>query len=249
MVSTERFFASTVSLVAAEPLRVIDSPSNANANIRFGHALASANVNGNDDDVARLVRPPVLMNPPPQGKDKGRPGHFCGASLREKALRLSNAFRHALGMPLIEADLAVPRPVKVHILPVGYPSHDVILDSQEELHSEEEEGKPRKHHGDKRPDHPDGGEDDERHPHHRHHGHHGHHGHHHKHHKSFLGRIHRATKALGPWEGRAVAFVLGKQSQIPLFPGLIYCMIRLWSRRSFENVLGSVRSCLSHRAR
>jgi len=198
--------ASAVSFVVAEPIRVIDSPSNANANIRFGHALANANVNGNDDSVARLARPPVLVNPPPQDKNNGLSGHLCGASLREKALRLSNAFRHALGMPLIEANLAVPRPGEVLILSVGYPPHDAMLHSQEE---EDEDGKPRKHRDDKRPHHPGGGEDHEHRPHHGHHGHRGHHSHGHKHHKSFLGRIHKATKALGPWEGRAVAFVLG----------------------------------------
>jgi hypothetical protein len=40
-----------------------------------------------------------------------------------------------------------------------------------------------------------------------------HHKHHHHHHKkvhgTFLQRVHRALMALGPWEGRAVAFVLG----------------------------------------
>jgi len=195
--------ASVVSFVAAEPIRVIENPSNANANIRFGHALANANVNGNDDDVARIVRPVVLMNPTPQGKNDGLTRHFCGASLREKAIRLSNAFRHALGMPLIEADVALLRPGEIHILPVLYPSHNVMLHSQEEL---DEEGKPGKHHGGERPDHPGDGED---HPHHGHHGHRGHHGHHHKHRKTFLRRIHRAIKALGPWEGRAVSFVLG----------------------------------------
>lgn len=183
-------FLCTVGLVAAEPIRVIDT---ANANIRFGHALANANVNGNDDHVARIVRPmtPIDSDPPSQGKGKGLTRHLCGASLREKALRLSNAFRHALGLPLIEADREVTR---VHILPVGYPN--VIV--QEEL---DEEGKPKNHH---EQEHPDG--------HHGHHRVHGHHGHHHKHHhKTFLNRIHRAIKALGPWEGRAVAFVLGEK--------------------------------------
>ena len=230
-------FLFTVSLVAAEPIRIVDNPSNANANIRFGHALANANVNGNDDNVVRIVRPMLPITPSPQGKGKGLSRHFCGASLREKAIRLSNAFRHALGMPLIEADLEVPRPGQIHILHMGYPSHNDMLHSQEEL---DEEGKPRKHHGQK---HHEGGEDHERHP------HHGHHGHHRKHHKTFLRRIHRAIKALGPWEGRAVSFVLGEKSQIPLFPVFMYCMIRLWYRRSFEDVLGSVRSYLSHRAR
>ncbi|KAF8134375.1 hypothetical protein EV363DRAFT_1323294 [Boletus edulis] len=157
---------SVVSLVAAEPIRIIDSPSNANANIRFGLALANANVNGNDDNVARVVRPVAPLNPPPQGNNKGFSRHLCGASLREKAIRLSNAFRHALGMPLIEASAAVPMHGEVHIFPVPFPQNNVMP-------------------------------------------HNGHHGHQHKHRKSFFGRIHKAIKALGPWEGRAVAFVLG----------------------------------------
>jgi hypothetical protein len=48
---------------------------------------------------------------------------------------------------------------------------------------------------------------------HRHGGHQHHHKHHHHHHhhrgKSFMMRVHRALMALGPWEGRAMAFVLG----------------------------------------
>ena len=122
-------------------------------------------------------------------------------------------------------------------MPMPYSSDVVVLHSEEAL---DEEGKPRKHHGD----------DHEHHPHHHgRHGHHGHHGLHGHHHKSFLKRIHRAIKALGPWEGRAVSFVLGKKSEILSFPGLIYCMSRLWYRRSSENVLGYVSSCLSHRTR
>ena len=41
--------------------------------------------------------------------------------------------------------------------------------------------------------------------------HHMHHGHfRHMHHRgSFIRRIHRALMSLGPWEGRAIAFVLG----------------------------------------
>jgi len=184
--------ASVVSLVAAEPIRTIEDT---NDNIRLGHELANANVNGNDDNVAHIVHPANPILPPPHAKGKGH--HFCGASLREKAIRLSNAFRHALGLPLIGADTELPRPGPIHIISVGYPG--VMLHGPGEL---DEEGKPRRH--------PDGGEDPEDHHdhHHKHHKHH--HKHHHKnHHKSFLRRIHSAIKALGPWEGRAVAFVLG----------------------------------------
>ncbi|KAG1726323.1 hypothetical protein EDB19DRAFT_2043066 [Suillus lakei] len=121
--------AGIASRVSAEPLRLlVESSSNANANIRFGHALANANVNGNDDsdNVARLVRPSLVMITSTEVKGKH---HFCGASLKAKALRMSNAFRHALGFPLIEmgdhdtfkGEIASnPGPVsgELHILPI-----------------------------------------------------------------------------------------------------------------------------------
>jgi hypothetical protein len=103
--------------------------------------------------------------------------HRCG-KLREKALAISNSFRKALGMTLIEVD-----EVKfVRISSVHHP------------------GKPQVHH---------------------HHGHHRHHHHHHPpgaifrahHHRRmdhpFVRRLHFALSSLGPWEGRAVAFVIG----------------------------------------
>ena len=185
---------STVSLVAAEPIAGIEDATD---NIRLGRELVNANVNGNDDNVAHIINPPTPIPLPPHTQGKGLARHFCGASLREKAIRLSNAFRHALGMPLISADAELPRPGPIHIIRVGYPS--VMLHAAGVL---DEEGKPRRL--------PDGGEDEDHHG-HRHHKHHKHHHkHHHEHHKSFVGRIHSAIKALGPWEGRAVAFVLGK---------------------------------------
>jgi len=189
--------ATLVSLVAAEPIRVIENPSNANANIRFGHALANANVNGNDDNVVARVRPVALVNPHPPEKVTGLSRHFCGASLREKALRFSNAIRHALGLPLIEPDRV--RPGEIHIITLPY--H--LRPPNAAIHSVGELDEVNKH-----PSQPN----DEHHPHRGHHGHHGHHGrhgHHHRHHKSFLHRIHKAIMSLGPWEGRAVAFVLG----------------------------------------
>ncbi|KAG1751074.1 hypothetical protein EDB19DRAFT_2035917 [Suillus lakei] len=121
--------AGIASRVSAEPLRLlVESSSNANANIRFGHALANANVNGNDDsdNVAHLVRPSLVMITSTEVKGKH---HFCGASLKAKALRMSNAFHHALGFPLIEmgdhdtfkGEIASnPGPVsgELHILPI-----------------------------------------------------------------------------------------------------------------------------------
>lgn len=205
--------AGIVSQVSAEPLRLLaESPSNANANIRFGHALANANVNGNDDsdNVARLVRPSLVMTTSTEVKGKH---HFCGASLKAKALRMSNAFRHALGLPLIEmgdhdtfkGEIASnPGPVsgELHILPIA-----VQASSSEKENS-----------GDVKELLPDGSvlrvyrhHEAESHHHHHEAGSH-HHNHHDMKHKkagSFLRRVHRAIMALGLWEGRAVAFVLG----------------------------------------
>ncbi|KAF9227081.1 hypothetical protein BS17DRAFT_806340 [Gyrodon lividus] len=203
-----------VSQVSAEPIRVVvETTSNTNANIRFGHALANANVNGNDDNVARIMRPTVIMTTSAEVKSNGIGRHFCGASLREKALHLSNAFRHAMGLPLIEADphhsALVGKPGEnddgVHILPMPFTQPAPGENVKETLtdgsvvriyHNQplEENGKHHEHnhHG-----------DHDRHDHHSHHPHR-------KHHKGgFLRRIHKAIMALGPWEGRAVAFVLG----------------------------------------
>lgn len=212
--------AGIVSQVSAEPLRVlVESPSNANANIRFGHALANANVNGNDDsdNVARLVRPSLIMTASTEVKGKH---HFCGASLKAKALRMSNAFRHALGLPLIEMGdhdtfkgevVSNPGPVsgELHILPIplfGQPvtssapassSEKENSDDVKEVLADGSVVRIYRHH--------------EGESHHHHHEAGPHHHHHHDHTKagSFLRRVHRAIMALGLWEGRAVAFVLG----------------------------------------
>lgn len=205
--------AGIVSQVSAEPLRVlVESPSNANANIRFGHALANANVNGNDDsdNVARLVRPSLVMTTSTEVRGKH---HFCGASLKAKALRMSNAFRHALGLPLIEMGdhdafkgevPSNPGPVsgELRILPIplfGQPvTPNVPASSSEKENS-----------GDVKKLLPDGSVVRI----YRHHEagshHHSHHDMKHKKAGSFLRRVHRAIMALSLWEGRAVAFVLG----------------------------------------
>jgi len=205
--------AGIVSQVSAEPIRVADNPSNANANIRFGHALANANVNGNDDsdNIVRLVRPTVVVTTTTEVKGKGFGRHFCGASLKAKAQRMSNAFRHALGLPVNEMgdhdsfkgevpSDAVPITGEVRILPVPFIGGAPITSNIPTNPSQEE--------------HPGGNgirislPDGEPH-HHRHHHHHHHHDMKHKKAGTFLMRVHRAIMALGPWEGRAVAFVLG----------------------------------------
>lgn len=205
--------AGIVSQVSAEPLRVlVESPLNANANIRFGHALANANVNGNDDsdNVARLVRPSVIMTSSTEVKGKH---HFCGASLKAKALRMSNAFRHALGLPLIEMGdhdafkgevPSNPGPItgEARILPMPFIGAPISLDIPASSSEKENSGDVKellsdgsvvriyRHH------------EAESHHHH-------HHGMKHKKAGSFFSRVHRAIMALSLWEGRAVAFVLG----------------------------------------
>jgi len=197
--------AGIVSQVSAEPIRVVES-----SNIRFGHALANANVNGNDDsdNIVRLVRPTVVMTTTTEIKGKGR--HFCGASLREKALRMSNAFRHALGLPVIEKGdhdafkgevPNIPAPItgEVRILPMPFIGAPITpsANPSDEKHSD---------------DIKDGIMPVDGEPHHRHRHHHHHHHPHDMGHKkagTFLRRVHRAIMALGRWEGRAVAFVLG----------------------------------------
>ncbi|KAG1761250.1 hypothetical protein EDD22DRAFT_824727 [Suillus occidentalis] len=213
--------AGIVSRVSAEPLRLlVENPSNANANIRFGHALANANVNGNDDsdNVARLVRPSLVMTTSTEVKGKH---HFCGASLKAKALRMSNAFRHALGLPLIEmgdhdtfkgeiASNAGPDSGEFHILPIpmfAQPVTPIVASSSSE----------KENPGDVKELLPDGSvlrvyRHHEAESHHHHEAGSHHHNHHDMKHKkagSFLRRVHRAIMALGLWEGRAVAFVLG----------------------------------------
>ncbi|KAG1854329.1 hypothetical protein C8R48DRAFT_721612 [Suillus tomentosus] len=205
--------AGIVSQVSAEPLRVlVERPSNANANIRFGHALANANVNGNDDsdNVARLVPPNLAMTTSSEVKGKH---HFCSASLKAKALRMSNAFRHALGLPLIEMGdhdsfkgevASNPGPVsgELHILPIPLFGQPVVGQSVPASSSEKENA------GDVKELLPDGSVGRI----YRHHEVESHHHNHDMEHKkagSFLRRVHRAIMALGLWEGRAVAFVLG----------------------------------------
>jgi len=206
------------SLVASQPLRVIvEGPSDTNANIRFGHALANANVNGNDDNVAHLTRPTVVMTSVTEVKSSGR--HFCGSSIREKAIQMSNAFRHALGLPLIELEEHHRRPhphhkgdeaskeqgrphsdKEMHIMPLPFIGVGALPNA---VHPDAVIGQNKEILQDGRVVHFN--------PHH--HPHHlrpdDHRRFHHMRHGSFLRRMHRAIMALGPWEGRAVAFVLG----------------------------------------
>jgi len=172
-------------LVSASPMRVVVVSSiEESTNVRVG-----PNASGS---VAHLVRP--------QSSNKKLTNHRgpCRSRFREKSLEISNAFRKALGLPLIETIPKAEGPVSdgmVHILPfMGTPPVAV------EVNENGTEGRTQ------------GGDRVKiisapvRYP--------------HRHHRygmhrgpgadsSFLNRLHFALMALGPWEGRAVAFVLG----------------------------------------
>jgi len=109
----------------------------------------------------------------------------CGGRMGGKAIELSNAFRKALGWPTIETDMKATDSGRVRILPfIGTPPTFIDLPSHGDLPVPRPIGHPGFH----------------PHPHHRHHPHDQ---------PSFMTRLHFSLTALGPWEGRAVAFVLG----------------------------------------
>lgn len=168
---------ATFGQVAASPLRVVVVSSTndvpALRNLRFGHALA-------DTPVARMTLPP-------QSNTNQLTRRPCGKHIKDKFVQMSNAFRTALGLPLIETVQPTPgehiHGGMVHIMPfVGTPS---MFAKPVEHQNYSVSGHNKVHHG---------------------------HVHIHKFHKwgkTFSMRVHNALMALGPWEGRAVAFVLG----------------------------------------
>ncbi|KAG7439458.1 uncharacterized protein BT62DRAFT_938952 [Guyanagaster necrorhizus] len=173
------------SLVSAVPMRVVmltgSSDGNTSPALRFGHAGVS-----HEDAVVPTSMPAAIH---------GRP---CGGGrrFRDKAVKLSNSFRQALGLPLIESEPKADTTVHggvIRIMPfIGGPATVV------QLNETGDEGKTRG--GDRVrivnavPMTP---------------GRHGHHRVRLNSQESFTSRLHYALMMLGPWEGRAVAFVLG----------------------------------------
>ncbi|ESK89766.1 hypothetical protein Moror_16828 [Moniliophthora roreri MCA 2997] len=171
------YITAAAGLVSAAPLRVVVLGADArNANegesntpyLRFGHALGSRNAEPNVKVTYTFTH--IQTN--------ARPG--CRDRFNAKAIELSNAFRHALGMPIINT--GVKKPVEegkvVKILPfIGTPNNILVEDAPEK-------------------------------PVHRHR-----HGNFHRIYMhgegSFIERLHFALMSLGPWESKAVAFVLG----------------------------------------
>lgn len=167
----------TAQHVSASPIRVVVTEI---SSIRLGHAAADVNGNSN---IAHF--PPAIVGNQVDDAGRHKKHRLCRGGMRAKAIAISNAFRKALGLPLIETHAPVGGEHEVHnglvrVMPMSFIG--TPADDQGEM--------PQGHH-------------------HIHH-------HQHKHHKgSFMRRIHRALMSLGPWEGRAVAFVIGKFTGCP----------------------------------
>ncbi|KJA15484.1 hypothetical protein HYPSUDRAFT_365835 [Hypholoma sublateritium FD-334 SS-4] len=182
---------------------------------RFGHAV--------DPSVAKMMVPTHGS-----GRSSGRMRGPCKGMgrFRQKSIEISNAFRKALGMPLIEDfHKSVPNAGFVHILPINPEKvqHLVPTEPTDEFWAA----------GSHTP--ADGPHDG---PHHV-----GHHRgpHHvrpfHPHHRgNFVARLHFSLMNLGLWEGRAVAFVLGCGIGVLLrmFWVLAIIAYRVVKRRSSE---------------
>jgi len=202
---------TTLALVEAVPLRLLVVTNNPELaqGLRFGNAVQNVNA----DDGPAFPPPPFLAGPE-GARIETRPPCIM-RKMRDKAIEVSNAFRTALGLPLIEAP-SLDLPKEHHdnpmfrILPfIGAPPTFVKVEGEETngaLTGVTKGGEVVRIVG---PDH-DGNQPP--HPPHHPHKHHKH-GKHHKHHRCrkapFFKRLALALMTLGPWEGRAVAFVLG----------------------------------------
>jgi len=174
-------FVAGIGLAAqqinASPIRliVVSSHQEVTPSVRVGHA-GGDNANANNDAI-NMVMPT---------EDSPCPGKF----IHEKAIRISNAFRKALGLPLIEiSDAAAQTEAEdlVRIMPfpfIGTPSNLDHVEGNRRVDGVRHRVSPVRHHP-------------------------LHHNKHHHHKASFMRRVHHALMTLGPWEGRAVAFVLG----------------------------------------
>jgi hypothetical protein len=148
-------FGLAVQQASASPIRVVVVSDDAPV-IRFGHAVAPGLRTAVDPRPAWHRRP------------------CAGMRFQDKAVSISNTFRKALGLPLIETASFYP----IHILPM--PIDAAHAGGIVPPHIAQHTGP---YHG-------------TRHSFHHHRG-------------SFFRRIHHVLVTLGPWESRAVAFVLG----------------------------------------
>lgn len=164
------------------------------SSFRFGHAL------GGPIEERSTLHVTTFVATPNGGAFTRVKTHCKGmkARLQQKTIELSNAFRQALGLPTIRLPAAPPTDGFVRILPIGPPSFIGNINPPVSMIPSSEY-----------PDIPSSTHNPEYHilpssrhssPRHRRLG---------CRKTSFLKRIHVALTALGPWEGRAVAFVLG----------------------------------------
>ena len=137
---------------------------------------------------------PMIAMPIAQGQGRGH--HLC-QKFKNKALEISNKFRETFGLPLIEKhpeNFIMPPPLPLMPLPPPFsmkPNELKILPM---------DAYPRPLRTTFMAEGPHGPLDTmEIRP-----------GHEMMHNRSFVHRLHRALVVLGPWEGRAVAFVLGE---------------------------------------
>ncbi|KAI0075855.1 hypothetical protein K474DRAFT_1772963 [Panus rudis PR-1116 ss-1] len=166
---------------AATPIRVVvvTSHQEVSSNVRFGHPVVH-----DGTAVAELWRP-EMMTTAEVAPVAGRPGHHC-AGMRNKALALSNKFRQIFGFAPIQAT-PVPPATMANTNVTGSPAGAEPDNNSVRIlpfigTPIEGVNTPHHHHHHFRP---------------------------HRLHGSFVQRVHRALMTLGPWEGRAVAFVLG----------------------------------------
>jgi len=194
-------------IVAAMPIRVIVVSSSTPEShpqvdhVRFGHAIPQPSA------VAKMMMAtPASRMRRPCG---GRMSRF-----RQKGIEISNVFRGALGLPLIDpnANVAPVKPGNFRILPIN-PEELQFLKPVEPMPND----KYRVEHSTvkwlKAPvaqDMNNKWAHSEAVPHHRGPHHAGHRGRlSHVHRMTFINRLHVSLMNLGLWEGRAVAFVLG----------------------------------------
>lgn len=171
------------ALVVASPLRVVVFTNN--------HPELPAVQNlrfGHALSNSHVAKISTHSQPPLIGLQRSsrRP---CGKHIKDKMIQFSNAVRHAFGLPPIETKVRSGDNVHggmVHILPfVGTPLN--FIEAEESLEPVKSSHIKIKSH----------------------HHYHGYRFHHWKG-NTFAMRIHNALMSLGPWEGRAVAFVLGE---------------------------------------
>lgn len=197
---------AAAGLVTAAPLRVVifseeSAPVARIENVRFGQPIppwptsTSIAHKGNQGNWEVPIEVPVFVNkkmtfPHPATQRHRRPcggmKPSAGARFRSKAIEISNAIRQALGFPLIEF-----HPPNGHHQ--AGPHRNVHIENGfvSILPVSPTVGVSSHSNGSADLAHPR--------PHHRHH----------IHGQSFMGRLHYSLMNLGPWEGRAVAFVLG----------------------------------------